>query len=74
MAAKKLKMEKVPVIIRSDLSPDDIQIRRLNDNSLALSGFNIDLLLPEINELIELGVDQETLGFPPGYLSKLKLI
>jgi ParB-like chromosome segregation protein Spo0J len=72
LAAKKLRMEKVPVIVRYDLTPEEVQIRRLNDNSLALSGFNIDLLLPEINEMVELGIDQETLGFPPGYLDKLK--
>jgi ParB-like chromosome segregation protein Spo0J len=72
LAAKKLRMEKVPVIVRYDLTPEEVQIRRLNDNSLALSEFNIDLLLPEINEMVELGIDQETLGFPPGYLDKLK--
>jgi len=72
LAAKKLRMEKVPVIVRYDLTPEEVQIRRLNDNSLGLSEFNIDLLLPEINEMVELGIDQDTLGFPPGYLDKLK--
>jgi len=72
LAAKKMRMEKVPVIVRYDLTPEEIQLRRLNDNSLGLSEFDINVLLPEINEMVELGIDQELLGFPPGYLDKLK--
>ena len=72
MAARKLKMDKVPVIEISHLS--DIQRKALiiADNKLALnSDWDISLLTLELDQLQELGFDIELTGFSADELDQL---
>ena len=51
LAAKRLKLDTVPVVKVEDLTEEQIKKLRLADNSVAESEWNIDLLIDEIKDL-----------------------
>lgn len=59
MAAQLLGMKKVPVVVRDDLTPDQIRKYRLDDNKVAESGFNTELLAEELRFLHAQGMNLE---------------
>lgn len=64
LAAKSLGMERVPVIVRSDLTEDQAAAARISDNQVAIGDFDTDLLQEEIMRLTESGeIDTGILGF-----------
>ena len=64
LAAQKLGMTEVPTIAAEHLSPTQVKAFRLADNRIAQNGsWDDDLLKLELEELDNLGVDLEALGF-----------
>ena len=59
LAAKRLRMKKVPVERISDLTEEQIRALRVADNSVAESEWNLDLLAEEIADL---NIDMEDFG------------
>jgi hypothetical protein len=71
-AAQKLGMEKVPVHVARDLTPEQIRAYRIADNKTAeLSEWNYDLLPVELAGLQEAGYDLNLLGFDKEELAHL---
>ncbi len=71
-AALKLGMEKVPVHVAKDLTPEKIKAYRIADNQTAsLATWNYDLLPIELAELQEANYDLGLLGFDADELAKL---
>lgn len=63
-AARKLKMDKVPTIQLADLSEAQKKALILADNKLALnSGWDMDLLSIEFEQIKEMDFDVEIIGF-----------
>ena len=68
----KLGLEKVPVHVAKDLTPDQIRAYRIADNQTAsLATWDYDLLPIEIAGLKEGNDDLGLLGFDPDELAKL---
>jgi ParB-like chromosome segregation protein Spo0J len=68
-AAHKLGLEKVPVHVALDLTPEQIKAYRIADNkSSELADWNFDLLPIELGELQTAGFDLSLLGFDPDEL------
>ena len=63
MAAKMLKMDKVPVIRISDLTPAQIKAFRIADNKVAESGWDENTLINELKQLEELNFNLSITGF-----------
>lgn len=64
LAAMKLGMKLVPVVVRDDLDIRQARTYRLSDNKISdMSGWDFDVLDQEIMELSDLGVDMEQYGF-----------
>jgi DNA modification methylase len=71
-AALKLGLEKVPVHVAKDLSPEQVRAYRIADNQTAsLATWNYDLLPIELAGLKEANYDLGLLGFDPDELAKL---
>ena len=71
-AARKLGLDKVPVHVASDLTPEQIRAYRIADNKTAeLAEWNLDLLPIELAELQDAGIDWSLLGFDSDELAKL---
>ena len=71
-AATKLGLEKVPVHVATDLTPEQIRAYRIADNkSGELASWNMDLLPIELAELHDAGIDWSLLGFDEDELIKL---
>jgi DNA modification methylase len=71
-AAKKLGLEKVPVHVAKDLSPEQIKAYRIADNKTAeLAEWNYDLLPIELADLQACNYDLGLLGFDQDELAKL---
>jgi DNA modification methylase len=71
-AAQKLGLEKVPVHVARDLSPEQIKAYRIADNKTAeLAEWNYDLLPIELADLQACNYDLGLLGFDPDDLAKL---
>lgn len=66
LAAKELKLEKVPVVMRDDLSEDQIKALRLADNKTNESEWLSGKLEEELAELAIAGCDMEQFGFDVG--------
>lgn len=67
LAAKQLGEQKVPIHIATGLTPGQIKAFRLMDNrSHQESGWDIELLAPELAELQALNVDGALTGFDAG--------
>lgn len=71
-AAQKLGLQKVPVHVAKDLSPEQIKAYRIADNKTAeLAEWNYDLLPIELGELQACNYDLGLLGFDQEELAKL---
>jgi DNA modification methylase len=71
-AALKLGLEKAPVHVAKDLTPEQIKAYRIADNKTAeLSDWNYDLLPIELAGLQEMNYDLGLLGFDQDELAKL---
>jgi len=71
-AAMKLGLEKVPVHVAKDLTPEQIKAFRIADNKTGeLAEWNYDLLPIELGELQSLDFDLGMLGFNQEELAKL---
>ena len=71
-AAQKLGLERVPVHVACDLTPEQIRAYRIADNKTAeLAEWNLDLLPLELAGLQEAGIDWSLLGFDQDELAKL---
>lgn len=51
LAAIELGLEKVPVLVRDDLTPEQVRAARLADNRVAISDIDTDLLRKELADL-----------------------
>lgn len=71
LAAKKLGLEKVPVIVRSDLTPAQARAARIADNKLAETGWNWELLADELDSLIGDGFDMDLTAFDDAEIKKI---
>lgn len=71
-AAQKLGLEKVPVHVAKDLTPEQIKAYRIADNKTSeLSDWNYDLLPIELGELQGMNYDLGLLGFDKDELAAL---
>lgn len=70
LASMKLGLETVPVIVRNDLTPEQIKAARIADNKLSESAWDIDSLAEELTSIVD-DVDLEDLGFSEEELNKL---
>jgi DNA modification methylase len=71
-AAKQIGLEKVPVHVAKDLSPEKARAYRIADNqSSNLSTWDFDLLALELGELKDLAFDLNLLGFSADELAGL---
>jgi site-specific DNA-methyltransferase (adenine-specific) len=71
-AAQRLGLTEVPIVIATDLSPEQIKAYRLADNKTAeLARWDYDLLPIEWGDLRDGGFDLSLLGFDPDELAKL---
>jgi len=71
-AAQKLGLEKAPVHVARDLTPEQIRAYRIADNKTAeLAEWNMELLPIELAELGDAGIDWSLLGFDQDELAKL---
>ncbi|MCC6910153.1 MAG: ParB N-terminal domain-containing protein [Phycisphaerales bacterium] len=71
-AAERLGLEKVPIHIATDLSPEQVRAYRIADNKSAeLAEWNMELLPIEMAELQGAGFDWSSLGFSADDLAKL---
>lgn len=65
-AAQKLGLKKVPCIIASDLTPEQIKAFRLADNKVGeLATWNMNLEFLELSELDKINFDMVRFGFDP---------
>ena len=71
LAALKLGMTEVPVIVRDDLSPAQIRAARLADNKVAEGAHDDDILRQELQELLNDDLDLGILGFDDRELKDL---
>ena len=70
-AAKAAGLKKIPVIVRSDLTPAQERQARISDNRVAESEWLLPELKAELLELQDLDVDLESLGFEVPELEEL---
>ncbi len=71
-AAQKLGLEKVPVHVARDLTPEQIRAFRIADNRTAeIATWDLGLLAVEIADLGPAGIDWSLLGFDADELAKL---
>lgn len=72
MAARKLGMDKVPVIELKDMTEAQKRAYVIADNKLALNaGWDVDMLKLEINDLSDKNFDLSLIGFDDIELAKL---
>lgn len=63
MAAKQLKMDKVPCVYADDLTPEQVSALRLADNKTNESNWDLKALEDELASLALDGIDMEQFGF-----------
>jgi len=63
LAAIKLGMKKVPVIVRDDLTKEQADALRLSDNRVVSTEYDMSLIQEELRRLAELDIDLEVVGF-----------
>ena len=74
LAAIKLGLDKVPVLVRDDLTPDQVKAARIADNRVALSGIDTEMLQRELASIdleIEGIFDRKELDFMTSDLSTI---
>ena len=75
LAAKKLELSHVPVIVLSDLSPAEIKAARIADNVVAQrTEYDKSLMMLELEQLKELDVMMVDIGLDDMMLNKLELL
>ncbi len=73
MAAKKLKMKEVPVVVAADLTEEQVKAYRLADNRTnEFSEWDADQLFDELQSLLDLDYDMEPFGFSTRFLDDLE--
>jgi DNA modification methylase len=71
-AAQKLGLDRVPVHVATDLTPEQVRAYRVADNqSATLSSWDFDLLPIELTALKEANYDLALLGFDPDELTRI---
>ena len=71
-AAQKIKLATVPVIVASDLTPQQVKAFRLADNKTGeLADWNFDQLAAEVQELLDSDYDISLLGFNNAELDQI---
>ncbi len=71
-AAQKLGLDKVPVHVATDLSPEQVRAYRIADNKTGdLAVWDFDLLPIELSQLGDAGFDMQLFGFDQDELAKL---
>ena len=76
LAAKLLGVKQVPVLVRDDLTPDQVRAARLADNRVAVGGIDTELLKQELAALdYDLGdiFDAKELSFLEADLSEMNI-
>lgn len=76
LAAIRLNSKVVPVLVRSDLTPEEVRVARLADNRVAISGIDSELLKKELAGLdydLEGIFDAKELAFMEADLSTMNL-
>ncbi|SER26465.1 ParB-like nuclease domain-containing protein [Faunimonas pinastri] len=63
LAALKLGLKKVPVVVRNDLSKEQANALRLADNRVASTDYDMKLINDELSELLKNGFDMDLTGF-----------
>src|SRR5574343_1684926 len=63
IAAKKLKLQQVPVLIRTDLTPSQVKAARIADNRVSESDWDEELLKIELYDLQQHQFDLSLTGF-----------
>ena len=71
LASKKLGLKTVPIIVRDDLSSEQVKAARIADNKLAETDWDMDLLAQELEALELMESDLEDLGFDENELLKI---
>ena len=71
LAAIELGMKFVPVIVRDDLTPDQVKAARISDNRVAQSDYDYELIQEELSELAAIDFNMDSLGFDERELSFL---
>lgn len=71
MAAIELGMESVPVIVREDLTADQVRLARIADNKVAEGEMDEELMLKEFGELSDAGADLTLTAFGKDELKEL---
>ena len=71
LASKKLGLKTVPIIVRDDLSSEQVKAARIADNKLAETDWDMDLLAQELEALELMESDLEDLGFDEDELIKI---
>jgi len=71
LAAMKMQIEKVPVVLLDYLSIDEAKAYLLRDNKEAETGYNYDLLAEVLLELESARVDLQITGFSDDEISKI---
>ncbi|HUY36644.1 MAG TPA: ParB N-terminal domain-containing protein [Pirellulales bacterium] len=71
-AAQRIGLEKVPVLVAGDLTPEQVRAYRIADNKTGeLAGWDFDRLAAELTALNEADFDTSLLGFADEELAKL---
>jgi ParB-like chromosome segregation protein Spo0J len=71
LAALKIGLKQLPVIVRTDLTPNQIRAARIADNRVSQSDFDMDALFAEMEALNDEGFDLSATGFDPEEIAKL---
>ena len=71
LAALRLGLDKVPVVVRTDLTPAQVKAARIADNKWAESEWDLDALKIDLGELSATGFDMPLLGFDEKELATL---
>jgi ParB-like chromosome segregation protein Spo0J len=71
LAALQMGLKTVPVIVRDDLTPQQVKAARIADNKLAETDWDMELLAQELEALDVGGFDLLNLGFDDGELESL---
>jgi hypothetical protein len=70
-AAKRLGLDRVPVIVHTDISKADARASRIADNRVSESEWQDDALLTEVESVQDAGFSIEDLGFEDDELDDL---
>lgn len=63
LAALSMGLKEVPVIVRDDLTDEQVKAARLSDNRVAMGDFDVNLMKDELSELNDGGFDMTAIGF-----------